>query len=58
MSEATSKEAQKQIQYVSAETFKKLNAYVNELVAEHNKLEARVIQLEHYKEARQPVEIE
>lgn len=39
-------------QYVTAAQFKKLVAYVKELVADHNRLEKRVIELEGREEAR------
>ena len=43
MSEA---EQQQQVQYASKAQFDKLVAYVQELVADHNRLEARVDDLE------------
>ncbi len=45
-------------QYATAAQFKKLVAYVKELVADHNRLEERVIQLENYEKTRQRIENE
>lgn len=50
--------ATQQVQYVSRETFKKFNEYVNQLIAEVNKLEARVAQLENHEQTRQRLENE
>ena len=51
-------EAQQQVQYASKAQFDKLVAYVQELVADHNRLEERVIQLENYEKTRQRIENE
>jgi len=45
-------------QYATAAQFKKLVNYVKELVADHNRLEERVIQLENYEKTRQRIENE
>ena len=49
---------QQQVQYASKAQFDKLVAYVQELVADHNRLEERVIQLESYEKTRQRIENE
>ena len=45
-------------QFATAAQFKKLVAYVKELVADHNRLEERLIQLENYEKTRQRIENE
>ena len=45
-------------QHPSKAQFDKLVAYVQELVADHNRLEERVIQLENYEKTRQRIENE
>ena len=53
MTEATAAQ-----QHPSKAQFDKLVAYVQELVADHNRLEERVIQLESYEKTRQHIENE
>ena len=49
---------QQQVQYASKAQFDKLVAYVQEFVADHNRLEERVIQLESYEKTRGRIENE
>ena len=49
---------QQAVQHPSKAQFDKLVAYVQELVADHNRLEERVIQLENYEKTRQRIENE
>jgi hypothetical protein len=60
MSEANSNAAQQQEapQYVTKARFDRLVAYVQELVTEHNRLDARVVELEKHEANRQRIESE
>jgi hypothetical protein len=60
MSEPNSNAAQQQEapQYVTKAKFDRLVAYVQELVTEHNLLDARVVELERHEQNRQRIENE
>jgi hypothetical protein len=60
MSEANSNAAQQQEapQYVTKARFDRLVAYVQELVTEHNRLDARVVEFERHEQNSQRIEAE